>query len=190
MNTVINWIEIFNEMKEHTSREALTDEMDTEYDNSLSDDKEKENTKDDSADEKEDTTNADDNNQNDDELTDDMGDDTKEENENDEQNNEGNKSDSGFDLGSASKLGPNQIKKLQGKIKLSQEIQNLISDINLMIEFLDQNPKKNLVVVKLQELKESALSLNEIVVISSLEDTMVRYELLLEQYRLLVKNLE
>ncbi len=87
--------------------------------------------------------------------------------------------------------GANPNRTLNGKLKLSQEIHNLINEMESALETFEQISLKNPVVVKLRELKESTELLLDTVASVPIEDTMVRYELFVRTFReLVVKHLK
>lgn len=87
--------------------------------------------------------------------------------------------------------GANPNRTLNGKLKLSQEIHNLINEMESALETFEQISLKTPVVVKLRELKESTELLLDTVASVPIEDTMVRYELFVRSFReLVVKHLK
>jgi len=87
-------------------------------------------------------------------------------------------------------MGVNPNRSLNGKIKLSQEIRNLISEMESVLETFEEISLKTPVVVKLRELKESTELLLETVASVPVPDTMVRYELIVRNFHELVKSLK
>lgn len=82
--------------------------------------------------------------------------------------------------------GVNPNRSINGKIKLSQEIHNLINDMESTLETFEQISLKTPVVVKLRELKDSTELLLDTVASVPIEDTMVRYELFVRNYHELI----
>ena len=86
--------------------------------------------------------------------------------------------------------GVNPNRSLNGKIRLSQEIRNLIGEMESALETFEQISLKNPVVVKLRELKDATELLLDTVASVPVEDTMVRYEITVRNFSELVKSLK